>query len=180
VRDGAPSPAPPDFPIGADVDGSGDELPLALLRTAAQEAVSATVEQAARDAADVRAELDRLAEELQYLDRVERVIRTIDTHVPVGSPFILVDDLQLGLGPTVRGRRAIPFVERHGEYWGAPPDDEAAVKELDRQFDLGLRHIAIAWPSRWYLDAYPAWAARLSSACRTVVKGPDVCLFERV
>jgi hypothetical protein len=99
--------------------------------------------------------------------------------VPAGAPFVLVDDLQLGLGSEVRGRRAIPFTERDGVYWGAPTDDAHARRELDRQVDAGLRHVAVAWPSRWYLDHYAGWAARLRSQFRPIVDNPDLIVFER-
>lgn len=80
--------------------------------------------------------------------------------VPAGAPFLLIDDDELGIDQ-LDGRRAIPFLERDGEYYGAPDDGRQAVCELRRQATAGIGHLAIAWPSFWWLEEYPELTAEL-------------------
>ena len=51
--------------------------------------------------------------------------------IPPGDTFILVDH-EVFRDELAIGRRAMPFLERDGEYWGPPPDDLTAIQELER------------------------------------------------
>jgi Glycosyl transferase family 2 len=73
--------------------------------------------------------------------------------VPAGDSFVLVDEGQLGDG-WVPGRRAVPFLERDGRYWGPPPDDATAVSELRRLHRAGAEHVVFISPTFWWLDHY--------------------------
>lgn len=97
--------------------------------------------------------------------------------VPEGSSFVLIDDGSLGIGE-LAGRRAIPFLERDGEYYGAPEDDRHAVAELERQTAKGIRHVVLAWPSFWWLDEYRQLADRLRSHWRRIVDSDAVIVLE--
>ena len=48
-----------------------------------------------------------------------------------GDSFILVDQGTF-TNEMSAGGRAIPFLEREGQYWGPPPDDATAIQELER------------------------------------------------
>ena len=74
--------------------------------------------------------------------------------VPEDSSFILVNDDQWSDTQAVSGRRAIPFVERDGQYWGPPADDATALRELERLRKAGAAYIVFAWPSFWWLEHY--------------------------
>src|SRR6185503_7056038 len=50
--------------------------------------------------------------------------------IPRAVPFILVDDDQMR--SDLPHARAIPFLEKNGEYWGPPADDATAIRELER------------------------------------------------
>jgi len=41
--------------------------------------------------------------------------------------------------------RAIPFLEKNGEYWGPPADNATAIRELERLRRAGARYIAFTW-----------------------------------
>jgi len=82
--------------------------------------------------------------------------------VPAGEMFILVDEEQLNR-QVAAGRRALPFLERSGVYWGRPPDDATAIRELERLRECGAGFIVFCWPTFWWLDYYRAFAAHLSS-----------------
>ena len=54
------------------------------------------------------------------------------------------------------GRHAIPFLEHDGEYWGPPPDDEAAIAELERlRTEKGVAFIVFPWTASWWLRTIP-------------------------
>jgi FkbM family methyltransferase len=97
--------------------------------------------------------------------------------VPAGASFMLIDDSTLAIYE-LDGRRAIPFLEHNGEYGGAPDDGEQAVAELARQTARGVRHIAVAWPSFWWLEEYPELGHQLRSRWRCVSESQAAIVFE--
>lgn len=97
--------------------------------------------------------------------------------VPPGASFLLIDEGTLGIDE-VEGRRAIPFLERDGEYGGAPRDGEQAIAELDRQTAGGVRHLALGGWSFWWLEEYRELAHRLQSRWRRVSESQAGVVFE--
>jgi hypothetical protein len=98
-------------------------------------------------------------------------------HIPPADPVILIDQDVLRC-QLASGHRVLPFIERDGRYWGPPSDDDAAIAELRRLRDGGVRFVAIAWPAFWFMDQYPAFAAELLSAARCLLQNERVMLFE--
>ena len=72
---------------------------------------------------------------IRSLDVVWRNIYLITQEIvaliPPRDTFILVDH-EVFRDELAIGRRAMPFLERDGEYWGPPPDDLTAIQELER------------------------------------------------
>jgi FkbM family methyltransferase len=101
----------------------------------------------------------------------------ISAVVPPGANFLLIDDCTLGIDQ-LDDRRAIPFLETNGEYGGPPGDGDQAVAELDRQTARGVRHVALAWPSFWWLEEYPKLADRLRSQWRRIAESQAAVVFE--
>lgn len=98
--------------------------------------------------------------------------------IPEGETFILVDEEGFGAG-FARGRRALPFTERDGVYWGAPADDDAAVRELERmRRERGASFIAFGWPSFWWLEHYAALAAHLRARYECVLDNRRLVVFD--
>lgn len=91
------------------------------------------------------------------------------------EPFVLVDDEQLR--PSLGHRRAWPFLERDGHYWGAPPDDATAISELERMRGQGARAIVFLWPSFWWLDQYPQFARHLRANYPCLRESSEVLAF---
>lgn len=91
--------------------------------------------------------------------------------------FILVDDgsFEGGIG---YGRRAIPFMEQDGHYWGSPPDDGTAIQELDRLRQAGARLIVFTWPSFWWLEYYSDLHTHLRSAFPCVLENGRLIVFD--
>ena len=97
--------------------------------------------------------------------------------VPAGETVILVDGQQVGRELAL-GRRALPFLERDGTYWGAPPDGATAVSELSRLREAGAGFIAFAWPAFWWLDHYPELAGHLEAHFRCALRNERLVVFD--
>ena len=78
----------------------------------------------------------------------------------------------------VRGRRRLPFPERHGQYWGRPVDDVAAIRELARLRSAGAHFIAFAWPAFWWLEHYRGFGQYLHERFRRLVANDRLVVFD--
>jgi hypothetical protein len=74
--------------------------------------------------------------------------------IPPEASFILVDDGRLEAPGLFAPRHCIPFLERRGRYWGKPPDDPTAIRELERLREAGASFIVFVWSTFWWLDYY--------------------------
>jgi FkbM family methyltransferase len=97
--------------------------------------------------------------------------------IPAGARFVLIDDGTLGIDQ-IGGRPAIPFLERDGEYYGSPEHGAQAVAELRSQVARGVRHVALAWQSFWWLKEYPELAQELSASWRRIADSDAAVVFE--
>jgi SAM-dependent methyltransferase len=91
----------------------------------------------------------------KYLEVVSqlRLQAEVAETVPFGDSFILVDDVNPGLeGFPIR--RALPFLEHKGTYWGKPRNDDEAISELERMRQSGCVFIVFGRSSFWCLDYY--------------------------
>jgi hypothetical protein len=92
---------------------------------------------------------------------LEDLAQVIQRHVPIGETFIIIDDDEFDMDAT-GGRPAVPLMVRDGMYWGSPEDDAEALAALDAHEANGIRFLALAPPSRWWLDEYARFFARLT------------------
>lgn len=146
--------------------------------------------------------LDRAPEPLRDLVRDDRVVRPLSVVHPhayveavkaaartralahelalvvaPGEPFVFVD-AEAFRTVIAAGSRAIPFMERDGVYWGLPPDDDAAIAEVDRQRAGGARLIVFAWTTFWCLDYYPRLHDYLRERFPCVRSNPQLIAFD--
>ena len=91
--------------------------------------------------------------------------------------MILVDGNELGPG-FIRDRQVLPFLEREGQYWGPPPDDETAINELARLRQAGANFIVFAWPAFWWLAYYAGFHRHLRSTFRCVLDNNRLVVFD--
>ena len=96
--------------------------------------------------------------------------------VPPTDAFILVDQGQwvVDFGE----RHAIPFPERNGVYGGPPPDDAAAIAEVERSRAAGARFIAFGSPALWWLDHYAGFSSYLRSRFSCVRETDRLVVFD--
>jgi glycosyltransferase involved in cell wall biosynthesis len=112
-----------------------------------------------------------------WLKRMRRATEEIAALIPAESTFILADEDQWVAGEAVAGSRRIPFLERHGHYWGTPPDDETAIRELERLRQAGASHIVFGWPAFWWLDHYAGFHDYLRVSFRCVLENERLIAF---
>lgn len=117
-------------------------------------------------------------EAVQWGRLSKRAMEEVMAVVPPGGRFILVDQDEWGTSADVAGRSRIPFLERDGEYWGTPPDDTTAVRELERLRHDGAAFLAFGWPAFWWLDYYSGLRRHLRSNFRSVLENDRVILFD--
>ena len=86
--------------------------------------------------------------------RLYAAIQEIIKVVPAESSFILVDDGCLEAPALIAPRRYLPFLEKEGRYWGKPPDDATAIRELERLRNAGASFIVFIWSTFWWLEYY--------------------------
>jgi hypothetical protein len=70
------------------------------------------------------------------------------------------------------------FNQHDGDYWGAPPDDNAAIAELNRLRASGATHLAVAWPALWWLKHYVRLFNELESTARCVLRDQRMIVFD--
>jgi len=99
--------------------------------------------------------------------------------IPTGEPFLVAGDLdQWEAHKRVIGRRAMPFLQRDGQFWGDPADDSTAISELERMREQGVRFIAFGSPTFWWFDYYPQFNQHLRSHFTPVVENKQVAIFD--
>jgi exopolysaccharide biosynthesis predicted pyruvyltransferase EpsI len=106
-----------------------------------------------------------------------RTIVEIMDQISPDKSFILVDNdaVRPALG---RESTAMPFLEKDGQYWGAPPDDETAIKEFERLRNAGASRIIFAWTAFWWLDYYTGFHEHLRSNYRCVLQNEQLVVFD--
>jgi hypothetical protein len=102
----------------------------------------------------------------------EEIVRLI----PVDEPFILVDEDQFR--PNLPHQRALPFLEKDGQYWGPPPDDATAIAALERLRAAGAKRVVVTWPCFWWLEHYADFHAHLRATARCTVENEWVRVFD--
>lgn len=90
--------------------------------------------------------------------------------VSVEQSFILVDQEAWRGTEILADLKAIPFLERDGEYAGLPADDANAIQELERLRQAGASYIIFASNAFWWLDYYTDFSQYLQSNFDCVFK----------
>ena len=101
----------------------------------------------------------------------------IVARIPPDGTFILIDD-EVFRNELSIGRRALPFLERDGKYWGPPNDDENAIEELERMRRAGATFAVFAWPSFWWLDHYSGLQRHLRRNFPCVLETELMIMFD--
>jgi hypothetical protein len=109
--------------------------------------------------------------------RVHRFANDVASLVPSGAVLILANQAQFATDGVV-DRKILPFLERGGQYWGVPPDDQTAIRELERMRRAGASFLVFAWPAFWWLEFFADFTAHLRSRFRCVAQNARLIAFD--
>jgi SAM-dependent methyltransferase len=121
-----------------------------------------------------RPHLHRCADLATMMGAAEELSRLVQP----GEPFIFVD--QDELRPLIAvGSRAVPFMERDGQFWGAPADDQSAIAELERlRSSAGVRLLIFASPAFWWLEEYAQFHRHIQQSSACVMRSEYLIAFD--
>ena len=108
----------------------------------------------------------------------DKATQEIAAVIPPGANFILADQDEWAYADLAAGRRATPFLERDGQYWGAPADDVTAVRELERLRQAGAAFMVVGQPAFWWLDYYAGLHRHLRSNFPCVMENERIVVFD--
>jgi glycosyltransferase involved in cell wall biosynthesis/SAM-dependent methyltransferase len=127
-------------------------------------------------AADKRG-MDEGAESVEERAKVVGIRDDLAALLPPGAVLILADE-DCYRDQLTADRPVLPFLERDGQYWGAPPDDDTAIREVERLRASGASFLAFAWPAFWWLDYYAELHRHLRSTFRCVLENDHLVVFD--
>jgi hypothetical protein len=136
------------------------------------------LERTVREAQDLLAPEIPKQERQVYAEQVQLARCELTALVPPGDSFILVDDGRWDTPETLAGGRRIPFLERDGQYWGKPADDQSAIRELERLRHAGASLMVFGWPAFWWLDSYAGMHRHLRTRYRLVLENDRLVVFD--
>ncbi|MBU2648385.1 class I SAM-dependent methyltransferase, partial [bacterium] len=113
-----------------------------------------------------------------WMKQVYRTATDIVSLIPAGHDFILVDDQKFGGKQVYGNRHAIPFIDSEGPYKILTPDDDEAVREVERLACTGASFMVFGWPAFWWLDYYFKLHLHLRSKYRCVFKNDRIIVFD--
>jgi FkbM family methyltransferase len=98
--------------------------------------------------------------------------------IPAGSRLIMVGGEQPDVGGFFALHESVPFLERDGQYWGKPSDDQTAISELERMRQAGAGFMVFAPPAYWWLEYYGGFCRYLRSRHPLVLKNDFLVVFD--
>lgn len=111
------------------------------------------------------------------LRRLDYLFNKIWLVIPRQSSFILVDEEKLETD-IFSDWQVIPFLEKDGQYWGRPADDQTAINELERLRVAGADFIIFVTDTLWWLDSYKEFGRYLRLQYRTITDNRKCLIFD--
>lgn len=145
-------------------DNLGDAVELNLLAGFVKGMAAAVVKQAVR-----RVDLES--------HRMHLAIREIRHLMSDHERIILVDQNQWRVNREL-ACHSIPFVERDGQYWGPPLDDDEAIREFERLRHYAARYLVFGWPAFWWLAHYRQFTRYLRERFQCVLENALLVVFD--
>ena len=113
-----------------------------------------------------------------WIGRAKQALFEIEENIPAAETLLLVDENLLHINDHILMKhRWLPFPEKDGVYWGAPPDDETAIQELKRMHNEGAAYIAFAWPAFWWFGHYKDFWNYLQSTHEVIYESGNVVIY---
>src|SRR5687768_12946187 len=113
-----------------------------------------------------------------WFHKMQACIDDILQVVPRDESFIHVDGDEWGIGDSLEGRKRKLFIERNGEYWGTPVNDDQAIEEIERQWEQGVGFIVFTWTTFWLLDFYTGMHKYLETHYNCALKNERAVIYK--
>jgi hypothetical protein len=97
--------------------------------------------------------------------------------VPPGETFVLENHHEWDRAAH-SARHAVPLVERDGEDWGPPADDDMAIRELERLRRGRVSFVVFGRAAFWWLDYYSGLHSHLRGRYPCVLENDRVIVFD--
>lgn len=111
------------------------------------------------------------------VDHVGLAIQEIERVVPPGHVAV-VADLGWLSQREFRDRGRMRFLAHNGRDGGSPPDDDIAIRELERLRGEGATFFVLGAPALWWLDTYWRWHHHLRSQYHSVIENERLVVFD--
>jgi Polysaccharide pyruvyl transferase len=108
---------------------------------------------------------------------IAATLKEITSAVPSDQTIALADDGQWSIDDGTLAQRIVRLPALTTMYAG-PPDHDAAGEMLEAARARGIRHVAVGWPSFWWLDTYERFRAGLDANWRCVHESVWCRVFE--
>jgi hypothetical protein len=118
------------------------------------------------------------ATERNHIGHLYEVREKLKSLISPQESFILVDEDRLKGNAIIEGFRTIPFTEHNGQYWGAPTDDNMAIREFDRLRQTGASAIVFLWHTFWWLDYYAGFHDYLRQKFLCLLQNDHLIAFD--
>jgi glycosyltransferase involved in cell wall biosynthesis len=114
----------------------------------------------------------------EYVQHLVKLGEELELLIPPAKTYILVDMNEWGSGQLLENRQSIPFLEKDGIYWGAPPDDATATREVERLRAEGASFIVFGYPAFWWLDYYAEFNRYLRTKFHCILENERLVVFD--
>ena len=118
------------------------------------------------------------AKERNHIGHLYKITDQLKTLISPQESFILVDEDRLNGNEIIKGFRTIPFTERNGQYWGAPTDDDMAIREFERLQQTGASAIVFLWHTFWWLEYYTGFYDYLRQKFPCILQNEHLIVFD--
>ncbi|MDZ8185428.1 MAG: glycosyltransferase [Nostoc sp. ChiSLP02] len=127
--------------------------------------------------AKVTADLE-FARERNRIGQLHASMEELKALISPQESFILVDEDWLNGNEVIEGFRTIPFIEHNEQYWGAPTDDDTAIREFDRLRQAGASAIVFLMHTFWWLEYYREFSNYLRQKFPCVLQNERLIVFD--
>jgi hypothetical protein len=108
--------------------------------------------------------------------QAQTIVKEIIEMIPRDEKFALVDEEQIR--SLLPHPHVVPFLQKDGKYWGAPPDEQTAIRELEESRMSGATMIVFIAPCFWWLEYYTGFHRYLTDRFPCKVRNPKVIIFD--
>jgi glycosyltransferase involved in cell wall biosynthesis len=114
---------------------------------------------------------------LTWAEQKKLEAKLIADVIPPRETLILIDD-DMWISESILGRRALPFPERNGQYWGAPTDDNTAIREVERLRRCGATFLVFGSTTFWWFDHYEKFCGYLNSKYNCILGNDHLRVYD--